>query len=231
MAKYIVFKAQENDSCLFQEQFELWENPLKNRQELPEWYDRLNKLEDDRSFVILSVTIIEYQIDKFLETLIPKSQILITDKTGIFQKIKTIEAFNLIPNHFIEMIDIMRIIRNDFAHNFEIDNFEDFKKTSKLSKHVGDMQKMWKRFEEDMAYWHEGKATRYMFKDIWRKSLDGLRVFESNVKLFRQETETPEFINSLHEKSKQLKEMREKIEKESARNIVFPSRKNNQKNN
>lgn len=48
-----------------------------------------------------------------------------------------------------------------------------------------------------------------MFKDLWSISIEALRVFESNIRLFRQETEKREFLESLFKLSVQLKNKRE----------------------
>lgn len=212
------------DDCLFQKQFELWEGRDMN-EDLPPFFKRLNKIEDDRSFVILATSVIEYQIDRFLQCYIPDHQILINDKTNLVTKINLIRAFRLIPNHFPNMLDCLRNIRNDFAHNLSIDSFEDSEKSEKLPTHLKDLDRLWHMFESDMCYWKEGKPMRLKFKDVWRVSLEGLRVFESNVRLFRQETEKMEFIEHLHGLSSELKDKREIDEREAVLKMYMPWRK------
>lgn len=112
-------------------------------------------------------------------------------------KINIIRAFNLIPEHFPVMLDNIRNIRNDFAHNLKIDSFNDANKSEKLPGHIDEMRRLWNKFQDDMCYWKIDKPLRLMFKDIWRVCIEGLRGFESNIRLFRQETEKKEFINHL----------------------------------
>lgn len=206
-SKYSVFISNE-DNCLFEEQFDLWIRDDWN-DDIPPFFKRLNKVTDDRSFVILATSVLEYQIERFLKVFIPKYEILINDYTNLSTKINIIKAFNLIPPQFGEMCDIIKNIRNDFAHNLKIDNFDDADKSKKLPKNLLKLKEKWFEFESDMCYWSLEKPIRLMFKDIWRVSLEGLRVYESNVILFRKETENKKFINSLKTLSSELKVKRE----------------------
>lgn len=218
-----VFKCDEG-KCLFPEQFELWERSDWNN-DLPPFFDRLNKIEDDRSFIILATSVLEYQIDRFLIAFIPNHHILINDRTNLVSKINIIKAFNLFPDHLLGMLDNIRNIRNDFAHNLKIDSFNDACESEKLPKHIEVMKNFWNEFDEDMCYWQENKPLRLMFKDIWRVCLEGLRVFESNIRLFRQETENKEFINHLNNLSIELKDIIETNKREDVLKKYMPWRK------
>lgn len=202
--KHSVF-VSEKDNCLFKEQFELWTRDDWN-DDIPPFFKRLNKIDDDRSFVILATSVLEYQIERFLKIFIPKYELLINDYTNFSIKINIIRAFNLIPPQFGEMCSIIKDIRNDFAHNLEIDNFADAEKSKKLPKNLIKLKEKWLEFEDDMCYWSPEEPIRLMFKDIWRVTLEGIRVYESNVVLFRRETENEKFINSLKALSVELKD-------------------------
>jgi hypothetical protein len=214
----------DKKKCLFPEQFNLWERSDWN-DDLPPFFERLNKIEDDRSFIILATSVLEYQIDRFLKAFIPNFQILVNDKTNLVTKINIIRAFNLIPEHFPDMLDNIRNIRNDFAHNLKIDSFNDASESEKLPGHINEMERLWDRFQNDMCYWQKDEPLRLMFKDIWRFCLEGLRLFESNVRLFRQETEKKEFINHLNKLSTELKDKRETEEREEVLKMFMPWRK------
>jgi hypothetical protein len=75
-----------------------------------------------------------------------------------------------------------------------------------------------------MIYWKENEPLYLMFKDIWRVCIEGLRVFELNIRLFRQETEKKEFINHLNQLSYELKDIREITERESVYKTYLPWR-------
>lgn len=211
-------------NCLFTEQFDSWERFDWN-EDMPPYFERLNEINDDRSFVILACSVMEYQIDRFLKTFIPKPEILITDYTNLNNKILIIQAFNLIPHHFVQIMNTVKNIRNDFAHNLNIDSFLDSEKSEKLPKHIKEMERLWEKFKKDMCYWSEGESLRLMYKDIWRVCVEGLRVYESNIRLFRQETEKTEFIEHLKKLSTDLMNKREKDERKAVLKMYMPWRK------
>ena len=221
--EYSVYVSNKSN-CLFTKQFGSWERFDWN-EDMPPYFKRLNEIDDDRSFVILACSVMEYQIDRFLNVFIPKSDILINDNTNLNNKILIIQAFNLIPPHFIQIMNVIRNIRNDFAHNLKIDSFSDSDKSEKLPKHIKDMNRLWNKFRNDMCYWNNGDLLRLMYKDIWRVCIEGLRVYESNVSLFRQETEKVEFIEHLYKLSTELMNKREKGEQESILKMYMPWRK------
>lgn len=210
-----VYKSN-GEKCLFTKQFDLWQN-LDWNVDLPAYLERLNKIEDDRSYVILVASILELQIDQFLETFIPDRKALIRKGTSVSNKVNVIKAFRVIPEHFILMIENILRIRNVFAHSPYIDNFIDVDKSENLQKEIEIMKSLWVSFEDNMTYWSEGDPIRLMYKDICLVCLEGLHVFESNVKLFRQETEKREFIDRLDLLSTELREKRESAEKDSIR--------------
>src|SRR5690554_6303 len=211
--KNSVFIAEPNDDCLFKNQFDFWKKVEWN-EDLPQYFKRLNNIDDDRSFVILATTVLEYQIDRFLEKFIPKYDCLIDRNTSLNTKIRTIKAFNLIPSQFIEMINLIKNIRNDFAHNLTFDSFKNVPKTEKnLIKNIEKLKEHWNNYSSEMPYWQKDDNIRLLFKVIWRICLEGLRVYEINIELFRQETEKTEFIQDLHQLSTKLKIDRKKSEK------------------
>lgn len=221
--EYSVYISNKKN-CLFTKQFESWERFDWN-DDMPPYFKRLNEINDDRSFVILACSVMEYQIDRFLNTFIPKPEILINDNTNLNNKILLIQAFNLIPPHFPLIMNTVRNIRNDFAHNLNIDSFSDSEKSKKLPGHITEMKRLWEKFRNDMCYWNKGDSLRLMYKDLWSVCVEGLRVYESNVRLFRQETEKSEFIEHLQKLSSELTEKREKDEQEAILKMYLPWRK------
>jgi hypothetical protein len=209
--KNSVYIAKE-DNCLFTEQFAFWNKSDWNN-DIPPYFKRLNKINDDRSFVILALAVLEYQIDRFLKAFIPKYDVLIKSNTNISTKIDIIKAFNLIPTHIVDMVDLLRNIRNVFAHYLEIDGFEDEKKSKKLPNYILLMKEYKIEYNTEMPYWKDGEPIRLLFKDIWRVCLEALRIYEGNIKLFRQETEKREYINYLKSLSIELEEKRNMEEK------------------
>lgn len=218
-----VYKSEIKES-LFDEQFDLWESSNWNN-DMPHFFKRLNQIDDDRSFVILATSVLEFQVNRFLKCFIPESQILVNFNTNFATKLNIIKAFNLIPKQFPNMIDCIKSIRNEFAHTFEIDSFDDANESTKLPNHLKDLDRFWTQFESDMCYWKKGEPLRLKFKDIWRVTIEGLRAYESNVRLFRQETEKVEFIDHLMTLSTELRDLKEQDEREAVLKRYMPWRK------
>jgi hypothetical protein len=193
--KHSFFISLKND-CLFNTQFEFWDGMDWNK-DVPVYFKRLNEIKDDRSFVILATSVLEYEIDRFLNNFIPDPEIIIKENTSLAMKINLIKAFRIIPPHICMVADLIKNIRNEFAHNLKIDSFKDADNSKVLPKLLIKMEEIWKQFELDMCYYHSGESLVLMFKDLWRVTFEALRVFETNVRLFRQETEKREYINSL----------------------------------
>jgi hypothetical protein len=191
-----VFTSLKRD-CLFQEQFVEWD-PRDWNKDMPDFFRRLNRLKDDRAFVILAHTVLEYEIDRFLRIFIPKPDIILNNIT-FFGKVNLIRAFQLIPPDLIKIAEVINNIRNCFAHELNVDSFEEAENTGQMSAHISEMKRLWKKYKYDMNYYQEGGELRLMYKDLWSVALEGFRVYELNIKLFRQETEKPEFINQLKE--------------------------------
>lgn len=218
--KISVFSSSKND-CLFKRPFDLWERSDWNT-DVPPFFQRLNKLSDDRSFVILAATVLEYEVDRFLEAFIPESKSIVDQNTNFNRKIVLIKAFRLVPPQIVNIADLVKNIRNEFAHNLDIDSFDDAQKSKKLPKLIDQMISYWTEFERDMCYYKKGDPLRLMFKDIWRVSFEGFRMYESSIRLFRKETENEQFFLHLMELSTKLRYEREELEKKHVREIFMP---------
>ena len=205
--KHSVYEAKTG-TCLFTKQFDEVVHDNWNT-DIAHYFKRLNKIKDERSFVILASTVLEYQLDSFLKLFIPESQILVNEKTNFDSKIKIIRAFNLIPPQLINIAELIKNIRNQFAHDLYLDKFEDGKKTEKLPKLLKLLDNYWTQYEDDMTYNKIKATTLQKYKDLMRVSLQGIRVYENNIRLFRQVTEKPEFINELNQRSTILRKERE----------------------
>lgn len=177
--EYTSVYSGEKGKSLFIEQFDFWKH-IEWNNDMPEYFQRLNKIEDERSFVILSASLLEYQIDKFLKAFIPKYKVLVNDNT----KLRIIEAFNLIPNQFVQMSDNVRNIRNKFAHSLQIDNFQQLEEVK--PDLITEMKRLWNKYENDMTFWKLENSLVFMFKDICRTAIEGIHVYEYNISLFRQ---------------------------------------------
>lgn len=219
-----IYKDQDG-KCLFPDQVNIWSKP--NWDNMPDFFKRLNNIEDDRSFIILAASVLEMRVEMFLKSAIPNSNAIINDRTSFAKKLELVRAFNYIPTHFIDIADLLRSIRNDFAHDYSIDSFDDAVKIEKLPGRLIKMDKMWSLYKSDMIYWKKDRPIRLQYKDLWRICIEGFKVYQLNVELFRQETEKPEFIDGLMKLSDELREKREVNEKEKVFKIMTSRTKKN----
>lgn len=208
------FWETESSRALFYQPFKYWDKNSDWNKDIPPFFDRLNKLRDDRSFVILAATVLEYQVERFLKCFIPEYQVLITPNTSFDFKLKIVRAFRLIPPQIINSAELIKNIRNEFAHNQDLDNFNDVEKSSSLKRQVDLLDKCWSKYEDDMIYFKIDPKCVNKFKDLWRKSLEGFRSYEKNVSLFRFETEKKNFIDKLMTLSEDLEKKRVADEEE-----------------
>lgn len=85
--------------------------------EMPSFMQRANAAGDDRSFVIFSFVVIERYLDDLLEAIAPAYQVL-KDNNDFTVSLKTeiLRALQLIPRRILQAIDMVRKVRNEFAH-------------------------------------------------------------------------------------------------------------------
>ena len=219
--KKLHFWETETSKALFYQPFKYWDKNSDWNEDIPPYFERLNKLKDDRSFVILAATVLEYQVERFLKCFIPEYQVLITPNTSFDFKLKIVRAFRLIPPQIINSAELIKNIRNEFAHNQDLDNFNDVEKSSSLKNQIDLLDKYWRKYEDEMIYFKINPSCVNKFKDLWRKSLEGFRSYEKNVTFFRDKTEKRDFIDNLNTLSEDLEKKRvAKEEKEFIENMV-----------
>jgi hypothetical protein len=192
------FHETDPTKALFHKPFANWDKDDDWNKNVPGYFKRLNKLTDDRAFVILAATILEYQIDSFLKCFVPDYKSLISDTTNFDLKIRIIKSFRLVPPQIIESADLIRKIRNEFAHNLQIDNFTDATEQSKLKKHLVSLDRICNEYKDEMYYSSNNPTYTKKFKDVWRRSFSGFRSYEKNILLFRKMTEDKTFIEDLY---------------------------------
>jgi hypothetical protein len=81
--------------------------------------------ENDRAFILVSAVALEQKISILLESLLPSISSLEDNKEFTFSfKTNLLKSFDLYNAKVIEYIHLIRKIRNEFAHDLTISNFE-----------------------------------------------------------------------------------------------------------
>ncbi|HBZ68107.1 MAG TPA: hypothetical protein DEO70_14835 [Bacteroidales bacterium] len=118
-----------------------FENVEDNNSKSWKNFERILKTGDDRSKTILAGIIIEHYLDRLLSLLFVDYKFLTerSDFTYSF-KISLLKSLRIIPHSIITMCDCVRKVRNEFAHNFEIESINNISKRIK-TKSTSFMQK------------------------------------------------------------------------------------------
>jgi len=97
---------------------ELWEQA--------DYLEALNiSYENDRAFILVSAVALEYKISILLKSLLPSIASLEDNREFTFSfKINLLKSFDLYNAKVIEYVHLIRKIRNDFAHDLAISDFE-----------------------------------------------------------------------------------------------------------
>jgi hypothetical protein len=97
----------------------------KMKEKIISYFKHIVELKDDRLLVLISDLLLENTVDNYLSAIMPayKENINFT----FFTKICVAKALRLSPSKFFDGADLVRRIRNEFAHNIETRTFETLK--------------------------------------------------------------------------------------------------------
>jgi hypothetical protein len=97
--------------------------------EIQDYIKHIAELKDDRLYALVADLLAENAIDGYLSELMPRyKQELAEKKEFTFSlKIAVAKELRLSPPKFFKGADVLRRVRNEFAHNLEIKTFEALK--------------------------------------------------------------------------------------------------------
>ncbi|MFM9946303.1 MAG: hypothetical protein ACKV1O_00035 [Saprospiraceae bacterium] len=176
---------------------------------MPAFFDRYNSLADERSAVIFFTLVIESELDRIIRLTFPKSEILFNRQGGqgftFSDKALIVKALHLIPTSIFDFIDITRKIRNEFAHNLDIDNFEELNNLKDGKKLIEKLNDICLKYESALHYTKTKNSYINKFKDIGVFAIKGLSYYKVNLILFREEILKDEFSQRLQKIAKEKK--------------------------
>ncbi|KAA0072143.1 hypothetical protein [Rhodanobacter sp. T12-5] len=91
--------------------------------------NRMASYGDERSKVLLAALASEAVVDKILGAFMPLYQPL--RRTNIYLKIQMLEALALVPKHLTDAADLIRDVRNQFAHKLTVEKLSDIDNSSR----------------------------------------------------------------------------------------------------
>ena len=126
-------KGKYGDSLFYDHSFMVEQNSLNEwRTKIKSYFEKCESTNDHRAIALIGALIIEEELDKLLSSWLIDYKYINDDLEMTFSfKVKLAKSCNLIPNRILDSIEPIRKIRNIFAHNMEIDQFEVAKKHNK----------------------------------------------------------------------------------------------------
>lgn len=176
------------------------ENPL------PELFRKTADLKDDRLLAIVTALIVEDRLDKALNSFLPRYARLIAAAGFTFSmKIALMEALALVPPRILGAADLIRKVRNEFAHHLDLDSFSGLE--SKFITGVGKL-----RADVYGVFGADQRKSKSTFIEEYKAlaffCIVGLDAYRENTSYLRLHIETPEFVDELLKKSEAENEER-----------------------
>jgi len=173
-----------------------YSNIFGNRTDGMTVFMRMQNYKDDRSKVLLAALACEAIIDMLLREIMPgyKNSLEEERETTLSQKIRILSAFSIVPRHLTRAADMLRAVRNAFAHDLEIDKLEDIKDKIK--------QQMFQYYTERGISPREGRNDlQNVFEAIAYASTAGLASYLTCVSDLNAVIRSPEFEDVLSKRS------------------------------
>lgn len=164
--------------------------------ELDEIWAHYKDISDERLLALVGALCVERSIQGILEALSPGFDTLQDDSAFTFSlKIKTVRAMRIIPSRVLAACDLIRQIRNEFAHHLDKKGFSQLSSEKYLNK----MKMQVHAFNAtDRADAEPGET----FKNLVNFTLMALGVYVKHVRRMREYLETAAFRQSFAEWSK-----------------------------
>jgi len=162
--------------------------------ELPGLFQRVAGLDDHRLLALVTALIVEDRLDKILRAFCPRYKVLTDQNEFTFSlKIRMLEALAFVPRHLTEAADIIRGIRNEFAHNLERTRL------SQLNpKYHRKMDGLLQRVYADQEISETGEDLLWRkFKRLSFVAIVGLDGYVTNCEKLRSTISHSEFVKGL----------------------------------
>lgn len=149
---------------------------------------------DDRSKALVAAMVSESFIDGLLAILLPRYDRLVSDTNNFTfsTKIKLLESFEIVPLHFTAAADLIRRVRNEFAHDLHLDSL-----TQIDEKLVARLRTL---YEQRKIRTDAGPDdVTNLFTSIVFLATNWLNFYRLNLESYARATRSPEFLLSLED--------------------------------
>ena len=163
---------------------------------LPELLRKTEKLEDERLLAIVTALIVEDRLDTALESFIPKYKRLLEKGDFTFSvKIALLESLALVPVRITRAADVIRRVRNEFAHHLEFERLDQLKE-GLLRDIKGLRSAVHAQFGPEDA--RPRASMLEEFKSLSFFVILGLDAYSENLAYLRKRIASEEFVRDLY---------------------------------
>jgi hypothetical protein len=164
---------------------------LTKSYDLPEFLQKIKKSGDDRSYALMSALVIENYLDRVLSVIIPDFKRFIKDhEVSLSEKLDLLKSMQLIPIHLISCAHAARAVRNDFAHNLELNSFDNLSQNTKDKLRTAyDLIPVRRAYEE--------LTTKEVFDQVVFIAVSGFSIYLYSIALLFKVIRDPKFEEHL----------------------------------
>lgn len=158
------------------------------------YVSKMFKTGDDRSKVLVAAMVSESFIDDMLGLLLPKYSLLLEDSNNFTfsTKIKLLESFEVVPRHLTVAADLIRRVRNEFAHNLHVDSLTQVKGPI--------LDKLRTLYSQRKIRTDKGPGDiSVLFDSIAFMATSWLNFYRVNIQLYAQAVREPQFLQALED--------------------------------
>ena len=173
----------------------------KEFKRIKEQYEGYQKLiegaKEERLLALIGALSMEEALDLFLGAYIPKyKRILKNTDFTLSMKIEIAHSLRLIPRHILNSADIVRKIRNEFAHDLSIHCFDSLDEKKFKTK----LRARFKEFSHDDT--NTSPTVKDMFISVVEIVIVGLGIYASHLRTAKEYIYSAEFSQQLVERIK-----------------------------
>ena len=165
----------------------------KSNATVPPFLKRLSETGDDRSYVVLATLFVESLLDELLSIIIADYRHLSENRDfSLSLKIGLLRAMKVVPPIIPRTIDVIRLVRNEFAHNFELDELN-----GASIKPMNKLRSAYNGIYAPYLQTSDGKPEREIFEGVLHGAVVAIMSYRPNLIAMRRAIELPEFEASL----------------------------------
>jgi len=173
------------------------DNVITISKQLTRYITLVNKAKEERLLALIAAMSIEEALDSLLSAYIPDYKRIPKKKDFTSSmKIEIAKSLRLIPRHIMNTANLVRAIRNEFAHDLSIDSFDSLNEKNFKNK----LKARFKEFfpEEDIS----NMALNELFAQIVQSVVSALELYKYYSKAAKEYIYSEDFINELDKRIK-----------------------------